>query len=154
MEIPISSIDRSSSLESSGCLWHWCIRAWCVLSAKCPEQSIRWRTSEPTQVWRRQVSNGRAIPTRGISTQSIQRIISGLKMATDTVTNVTKMVWLATISFQAVGKLATSSKLTTYSKWCRTYQIATKTCELVTKFLVLSHHNPPDFIFNFEPCLC
>ena len=30
-------------------------------------------------------------------------------------------------------------------------QIATKTCELATKFLVLSRQKPLDFIFNFEP---
>ena len=37
---------------------------------------------------------------------------AGLEMATDTVTNATKMVQLATRSFQAVAELATSSKLT------------------------------------------
>ena len=52
--------------------------------------------------------------------------VGGLKVVTDTVANATKMVQLATRSFQAVAKL------------CRMYQIVTKTCELVTKFLVLS----------------
>ena len=41
---------------------------------------------------------------------------TGLEMATDTVANATKMVHLATRSFQAVAKLATSSKLTTKLK--------------------------------------
>ena len=31
------------------------------------------------------------------------------------------------------------------------YQIVTKTCELATKFLVLSRQKRLDFIFNFEP---
>ena len=31
------------------------------------------------------------------------------------------------------------------------YQIATKTRELATKFLVLSHQEQLDFSFNFEP---
>ena len=38
--------------------------------------------------------------------------VAGLEMATDTVANETKVVRLATRSFQAVAKLATSSKLT------------------------------------------
>ena len=66
-------------------------------------------------------------------------------MVTDTVTNSTTMVWRATRSFQAVGKLVTSSKLLMH-------QIATKTCELSTKFLLLSLQKWLDSIFNFEPC--
>ena len=38
---------------------------------------------------------------------------AGLEMATDAVANATKMVHRATRSFQAVAKLAASSKLTT-----------------------------------------
>ena len=30
--------------------------------------------------------------------------------------------------------------------------MATKNCELATKFLVLSRQKRQDFIFNFEPC--
>ena len=42
----------------------------------------------------------------------MRHLFSGLEMATDTVANVTKSVWLATRSFQAVAKLASSSILT------------------------------------------
>ena len=69
-------------------------------------------------------------------------------MATDTVANATKMVRMATRSFQAVAKLATSSKLTTKG----VSDFTTETCELATKFLVVSRRKRLDFIFNFEPC--
>ena len=42
------------------------------------------------------------------------RVETGLEMVTDTVTNATKRIQLATRSFQAVAKLVTSSKLTTH----------------------------------------
>ena len=60
-------------------------------------------------------------------------------MATNAVANATKMVGLATRSFQAVN-LPT--------------QIATKTYKLATKFLFLSRQKRLDFIFNLEPCSC
>ena len=41
---------------------------------------------------------------------SMRTLYAGLEMATNTVANATKMVRLATKSFQAVAKLVTSSK--------------------------------------------
>ena len=56
---------------------------------------------------------------------------TGLETATDTVTTVTKMVRLVTRSFQS------SRQIGEWPRDIRMYQIATKTCELATKFLFL-----------------
>ena len=50
---------------------------------------------------------------RGRASVWREKEISGLEMATDTVANATKMIWMPTRSFQAVAKVVTSSKLAT-----------------------------------------
>ena len=83
---------------------------------------------------------------RGLEAFTRAKHCAGLEIPTDIVAN---SVRLATRSFQAFAKLATSSKFTTKFK---TYQIATKTWELANRFLVLIRRKRPDFIFNFESC--